>query len=116
MILTYGAKVFVQNICSFFSHIKATGGSQKQLISKTQHFLLFPNMGSEILYRFLFQSNEGIFQRPKKLVSTKMLIVHTQYSDPKLNVETFVDISACRVNFALQNVLFDFLFVFQEST
>jgi hypothetical protein len=73
-------------------------------------------MGSEILCRFLFETNEGIFERPKKLVWTKMLFVHTQYWDPKLNVETFVDISACRAKFTLQNALFDFLFVFQEST
>ena len=73
-------------------------------------------MGSEILCRFLFESNERISERPKKAAWTKMLCVHTHYWDPKLNVETFVDISACREKFTLQNALFDFLFVFQEST
>ncbi len=39
---------------------------KSKAISKTQHFSLFPNMGSEILCRFLFESNEGIFERHKK--------------------------------------------------
>jgi hypothetical protein len=73
-------------------------------------------MGSEILCRFLFESNKGIFERPKKTVWTKMLCIHTHYWDSKLNVGTIVDISACREKFALQNTLFDFLFVFQERT
>jgi hypothetical protein len=73
-------------------------------------------MGSEILCRFSFDDNEGIFERPKKTVWTKMLCVYTHYRDLKLNVETFIDISACRAKLTLQNALFDFLFVFQEST
>ena len=73
-------------------------------------------MGSEILCQFLLWNNEGIFERPRKTVWTKMFFVHTQDSNPKPNVETLVDISVCRVKFTLQNALFYFLFVFQKST
>ncbi len=44
---------------------------ESKVISKTQNFSLFPNMGSEILCRFLFESNEGIFERSKKTVWTE---------------------------------------------
>jgi hypothetical protein len=33
--------------------------------------VLFPNMGSEIVYLFLPESSDGIFERPKKIVWTK---------------------------------------------
>jgi len=36
-----------------------------------QNFVLFPNMGSEIVYLFLSESSDGTFERPKKIVWTK---------------------------------------------
>ena len=73
-------------------------------------------MGSEILCQFLLGNNEGILERPRKTVWTKMFFVHTHDSNSKANIETLVDISACRVKFTLQNALFYFLFVFQKSS
>ena len=66
-------------------------------------------MGSEILCQFLLGNNEGILERQfgQKCFS---------YILTKPNVETLVDISACRVKFTLQNALFYFLFVFEKST
>ena len=73
-------------------------------------------MGSEILCQFLLGNNEGILERPRKTVWTKMFFLYTHDWNPKRNVETLVDIAACRVKFTLQNALFYFLFVFQKST
>ena len=73
-------------------------------------------MGSEVLCQFPLGNNEGIFERPRKIVWTKMFFVHTHDSNPKPNVETLVDISVCRIKFALQNALFYFLFAFEKST
>ncbi len=69
-------------------------------------------MDSEILCLFSTDSSEEIFERPKKVVWTGNVFVHFYYWDPKLKVETFVDRSACKAKFALQNALFDFLFIF----
>ena len=63
--VTYGAKVLAQNTCSFFS------SWESKAISNTQNFSLFPNMGWEILCQFLLWNNEGIFERPRKIVWTE---------------------------------------------
>lgn len=42
-------------------------------IGYDRNFILFPNMSSEILCLFLFASNEGVFERLKKLLWTQFL-------------------------------------------
>ena len=74
--------------------------------------MLFPNMDSEMLCLFLFESSEEIFERPKKLVWTEIVFVHFHYLDPKTTVETSFHIPDCRANAVLQNSLFEFLFIF----
>jgi len=66
-------------------------------------------MDSEVVCMFLFESSEEIFERPKKVVWTGNVFVHFYYWDPKRKFETFVDRSACRAKFTLQNALFDFV-------
>ena len=49
-------------------------------------------MSSEVLCQFPLGNNEGIFERPRKIVWTKMFFVHTHDSNPKPNVETLVEL------------------------
>ena len=62
---------------------------------------------------FVREYNEEIFERRKELVLTENFFIHFHYWDQKLKVEPFIDRSACRAKFAVQNALFDFLFNFQ---
>lgn len=66
-----------------------------------------------MLCLFLLESSKEILEWPKKLVGTENYFVHFHYWDPKLKVETFVDRSAYRAKFTLQNALFDFIFIYQ---
>ena len=60
--VTYGAKVWAQNTCSFFSSSETASESQKQLV-RLRIFHSFLNMDSEILCQFLLGNNEGILER-----------------------------------------------------
>ena len=83
-------------------------------MSQNQNFALFPNMGLETLSQFLFESSEKIFERPKKISLDRNLFrifLYFHYCDSKLNVGSFINISACRAEATLHNVLVDVLFV-----
>jgi hypothetical protein len=43
-------------------------------MGEDQNFILFQNMGSEIICLFLLENSEGIFDRPKKLVWGKQVV------------------------------------------
>ena len=76
-------------------------------------------MDLEILCRFLFESSEIIFDRPKK-ISLDGNFFHTflyfHCCDPKLKVGTCVIIPACRAKCILQNVLFEFVLSFDKAS
>ena len=67
--------------------------------------MIFLKMDSEIVYLCLFDSSEGIFERSKKLIWMENIFAHFHCCDPKLEVGTFVDISACRAKVTLENRL-----------
>ena len=62
-----------KSLHKIFAHFQSYKSNwwESKAISKIQNFSLFPNMGSEILCRFLFESNERISERPKKAAWTE---------------------------------------------
>ncbi len=77
------------------------------------NFVLFQNMDLEILCRFLFESSELIFDRPKTFVWTEIffhIFLYFHFCDPKLKVGTFVVIPACRTKCTIWAI-----FVFPKS-
>ena len=64
--------------------------------------------------QFLFESKEKTLVRLKKTVWTKCFS-HTHHWNPKLNDETFVGISVCRVKFTLRKALFYCFLSFSEK-